>query len=81
MAKKPESRLQLRIQKALTTKYGDAIYLRKIYVGPFQPAGIPDLVMCVRGVFIALEVKLPGEEPSKIQWKNIREIQIGRAHV
>lgn len=74
MAKKPETRLQSRIQKALKDKYGKDIWLAKIYVGPFQQAGIPDLLCCVRGTFVALEVKMPGEWPSRIQEKTMADI-------
>lgn len=41
----------------------------------FQEAGIPDLLVCWRGWFIGLEVKLPGNTPSPIQEKVLREIK------
>lgn len=31
----------------------------KIHGGPFQSAGIPDLLGCVNGLFFGLEVKVP----------------------
>lgn len=34
----------------------------KISAGPFQVAGLPDIVGCCQGKFFALEVKLPGKE-------------------
>jgi hypothetical protein len=33
----------------------------------FQEAGIPDLLCCYRGSFVGIEVKQPGEQPSKAQ--------------
>jgi|SRR5699024_9603857 len=35
----------------------------KVHGSPYQPVGIPDLLFCVRGRFVALEVKhqKPGE--------------------
>ena len=44
--------------------------------GPFTPAGIPDLIGCVDGLFFALEVKLPkkSSKPSGIQLETIRDI-------
>jgi hypothetical protein len=62
----PESRLQRRIQKAIREAYLD-VWLFKVHGGPFQPAGIPDLIGCLCGRFFAFEVKVPGEEPSNIQ--------------
>lgn len=74
MATKPESRLQRRIRKGLKQEIGG--WWRKIHGGPFQAAGIPDLLGCVRGRFFGFEVKHPDQnsETSKIQEKNIREI-------
>lgn len=40
----------------------------------FQEVGIPDLLVCYRGRFVGIEVKLPGEQPSPIQTVVIREI-------
>jgi hypothetical protein len=73
MTQKPETRLQRRIVKALKKAVGG--WWAKMYVGPCQQAGIPDLLGCVQGLFFALEVKVPGEEPSEIQIKTMRDIR------
>jgi len=73
MTQKPETRLQRRIVRALKKEVGG--WWAKIYVGPFQQAGIPDLLGCVEGLFFALEVKMPGEEPSEIQIKTMKDIR------
>jgi hypothetical protein len=75
LAKKPESRLQRQIRKGLKAEVGG--WWRKIHGGPFQAAGIPDLLGCVEGHFIGLEVKHPDQnaEVSELQLKNIREIR------
>ncbi len=73
MTAKPETRLQRRIRRALEKEVGG--WWAKIYTGPFQEAGIPDLLGCVAGMFFALEVKMPGEEPSAIQVKTMRDIR------
>lgn len=49
-----------RILDALRHRFPDAFFA-KIHGGPFQMNGLPDIVGCVEGRFIALEVKLPGE--------------------
>lgn len=69
----PESRLQRRIRKALVKSVGG--FWWKVWGGPFQPAGLPDLCGCVNGRFIALEVKRPGEEPSPVQRKRMRDLR------
>ncbi len=69
----PERRLVQKIQAYLEQQgarsfkiHGDDSY---------QEAGIPDLLVCFRGRFIGLEVKLPGETPSPLQEKVLREIK------
>lgn len=39
----------------------------KVHGGPFQLAGIPDIIGCYRGRFIAFEVKRPGKNPTQLQ--------------
>lgn len=73
MAKKPETHLQQRIQRALKAEFGGFWF--KVHGGPFQPAGIPDLLGCVDGLYVAIEVKIPGEEPSSIQEITIEDIR------
>lgn len=47
--------------------------------------GLPDLIMCYRGQFIGMEIKVPdpSSQPSKIQVRRIKEIREanGRAFV
>lgn len=76
MAKQPESRLQQAIQKAIRKKYPD-VFMFKHWGGPFSPAGIPDLIICLRGHFVAFEVKLPKDQskPSRIQLETIDDIR------
>jgi len=38
-------------------------------------AGTPDITACIRGKFIALEVKCPGEKATKLQEYNLRLIR------
>jgi Holliday junction resolvase len=48
-------------------------YVRKIAGGPYQASGMPDLLVCWRGRFVAIEMKMPGKKPTRIQ-----EAEIGR---
>ena len=43
------------------------------HTGGFDRTGEPDIYACLSGQFIALEVKKPGENPTKIQEKRLRE--------
>ena len=42
-------------------------YLRKVHGSPFQHAGIPDIIGCIEGYFVGLEVKTDSGHVSKIQ--------------
>lgn len=61
MASKPESRLQNKIRKGLEKEFSGSFFY-KTHGSPYQRAGIPDLIGCVKGRFIGIEVKLPGKE-------------------
>ena len=42
----------------------------KIWGGGMQKEGIPDILMCVNGIFISLELKSAKGRPSELQKKN-----------
>lgn len=46
----------------------------KVWGGGFQRSGIPDLICCVNGVFIAVELKGGDGRVSELQKMNIRQI-------
>jgi len=56
----PEAKLVKRLQTMIRRRGGACF---KIHGGdnPFQTVGIPDLLICYRGLFIGAEVKMPGE--------------------
>ena len=51
------------------------IWYFKVWGGLFQKAGIPDIVGCCNGRFIALEIKASNGKPSKLQIHVIKQIQ------
>ena len=73
MSKQPESRLQARIQKALRSEVGG--YWVKIWGGPFQVAGTPDLIGSVYGFFFAFEVKTATGKASPLQLHTLELIR------
>lgn len=44
--------------------------------GPFGKAGCPDVLICWRGIFIAIEVKSEEGEVSALQMMNLKTIKI-----
>lgn len=61
----PENVLVAAIRRAIRREYPDSLTL-KVHGGPYQEAGIPDILVVVDGRFIGLEVKRrrPGESDS-----------------
>lgn len=47
----------------------------KYWAGPMSKAGIPDIIACVNGKFVAIEVKAPNGKPSELQKRNVRLIR------
>lgn len=46
----------------------------KVWGGGFQRSGIPDLICCINGVFVAIELKGDNGKPTELQKMNIRQI-------
>lgn len=46
----------------------------KTHGNMFSKAGTPDILACVKGHFVAIEVKRPGGVVSKLQELNIKQI-------
>lgn len=57
-------------------KYLDEIgaWYFKTYTGGFGKRGAPDILACLDGVFVGIEVKREGKEPTPIQHKRMAEI-------
>lgn len=70
-----ESQLTTQIKNYLHSK---CAYVEKIFGGGFQASGIPDLLCCYKGLFIAIEVKSPtgkgrASDIQKLKIKAIRD--------
>lgn len=57
-----------KLKKRLAKEFGGFWF--KVHGGPFQLAGLPDLIGCVRGRFIGIECKAPGK------MKTLTELQV-----
>jgi Holliday junction resolvase len=55
----------------------------KHHGGMYSTAGIPDIICCCQGKFLAFEVKGPKGQPTKLQLKTIQDIQAagGQAYI
>lgn len=66
---KPEAKVLGQIVSRLSVmrKTGEQVWFAKLHGGPIQRAGLPDLVVCWRGVTYWLEVKSDAGQPSRLQ--------------
>ena len=74
----PEARIVKRIQQTIAEKGGRAFKIHGSTKGEeavFQEAGLPDLLVCYKGRFVGLEVKVPGGKPSRLQLHVLDEIR------
>lgn len=73
MAATPEAKVKKKVTKVLD-EFG-AYYFYPV-TGGFGRSGVPDIVACVRGRFIGIEVKFDAKKnpPTALQEKNLREI-------
>ena len=73
MPLKAETRLSKKVKKALKRKFGGFWF--KIHGNIFQLRGIPDLIGCVKGRFVAIELKIGKKKPKKIQYYMMKKIK------
>lgn len=72
MAKKPETLFKERLFKNIIKRQLKNIYVRKLVAG--SVGGIPDLLIIANGFCIMPELKMPGNNPTKLQDYNIVQI-------
>lgn len=71
MGVQAETLFQQRIQKEIEKRGG---YCVKQHGSMIAAVGIPDLLVCYKGYFIAIEAKVDKNTPSKAQGVNLRKI-------
>ena len=70
MSRKSETRLQRKIHAALRKQCGGEWF--KVHGGPFQAAGLGDLIGCCAGFYFMFEVKVPLKgKPSVLQLETL----------
>ena len=68
-----EKNFENRIKKYL--KDNGAWFLKYWAGAAYTKSGIPDILACVNGYFVAIEVKAPNGKASELQFYNLRDIE------
>jgi hypothetical protein len=71
----PETKLQKKMARRLRSR---GAWVRKMHGGP-SGRGLPDFLGCYRGVFFAIEVKVPGREGTLTEHQDAGLRAIARA--
>ena len=66
-----EKQFENKIKKFLKSH---GIWFTKVWGGGYQKAGIPDILACVNGRFVAIEIKGSSGKPTELQKYNIKKI-------
>lgn len=69
----PESKIKDKAKLALARL---GVYYTFPMTGGFGNSGVPDILVCYRGVFIGLECKANGNKPTRLQESHIKEINM-----
>ena len=71
MASTPEGKVKKKVKEVL--KELGAYYVMPV-TGGYGNSGVPDFVVCYRGVFFGIETKAKGGKVTALQQKNLDEI-------
>lgn len=71
MAATPESKVKKKVVELL--KAAGAYYFYPVTSG-YGQSGVPDIIVCHKGRFIAIECKAGTNKPTKLQKKNLSDI-------
>jgi hypothetical protein len=76
MATTPEGKVKDKI-KTLLKSYAPDVYYFMPAMGSFGKSGVPDIIACIGGRFVAIEVKADRckNPPTALQEKNLAEIR------
>ena len=66
-----EKNFENRLKKFLED---EGCWFVKFFANAYTKSGVPDLLVCCNGYFVAVEVKAPNGKPSELQKWNIQKI-------
>ena len=67
-----EKTFENKIKKFLES---EGVYFVKFFANGYTKSGVPDILACVNGYFVGIEVKAQNGKPSKLQLYNVDKIR------
>ena len=68
----PESKIKAKVKKLLNEV---GAYYTMPVTGGYGNSGVPDFIICIGGLFYAIECKANGNKPTALQLKHIDDIR------
>jgi Holliday junction resolvase len=56
--------------------FRNGVYYFKVHGSKFMPSGIPDIICCLNGSFLGIEVKRPGAKNEQSEQQKVHERNI-----
>lgn len=75
MASTPEAKVKAAVVKLLKAR---GVYYFFPATHGFGRSGVPDIICCVNGRFLAIECKAGGNQPTELQKREIEKIQLSK---
>lgn len=72
MAQTPEKRVKAKVESVLK---GEGVYYFFPATGGYGRSGVPDIIACVNGQFLAIECKAGTNKPTALQVREIERIR------
>lgn len=73
-----EKNFENKVKKFL--KEQNCYFLKYWGGGQFTKSGVPDILCCCNGSFVAIELKAPNGKPSELQLHNLKRIDEARGY-
>jgi len=70
----PEGKVKKKVKDYLSAK---GIYFTMPFTAGYGASGVPDILVCFQGKFIAIECKANGNKPTALQAQHMKRIQQG----
>lgn len=74
MAETPEGKIKRKIVDWIKRTWPNS-YVIRYPAGMFGRTGVPDLICCIDGLFIGIEVKTETNDPTKLQMNELIKIK------
>ena len=72
----PEGIVKKWVKDKFLARYSGHIWALTTHQGPYGQKGVPDLLFCIYGLFVALEIKTEQGELTALQTASLRKIEL-----